>query len=283
MNKFLEIINLFLIFLRLGCTSFGGPIAHLSYFREEFVERRRWLNEHAYVDLVALCQLLPGPASSQVGIAIGLARANYIGAIVAWLGFTLPSAIVLILLFAYGLAEMGNAVNAGWIHGLKVVAVAVVAQAVWSMDKSLCPDPTRITFAVIAALMASLFAILGSGRFTQIGIPYPDIMASFVGVTEVTCGLFILFGLATRLAAIPLIIIMIVAIISTKIPILLGHDWWLFHVAKFSRYGFWSMMHEIRADSSRLLASLYLLIRGAGQWSIDAWICGLWDSRYHNS
>jgi putative oxidoreductase len=115
-------------------------------------------------------------------------------------------------------------------------------------------------------------AILGSGRFTQIGIPYPDVMAPFVGITEITCGLLILFGLATRLAAIPLIIIMVVAIISTKIPILLGHDWWIFHVAKFSRYGFWSMMHEIRADSSMFLASLYLLIRGGGQWSIDAWI-----------
>lgn len=108
-------------------------------------------------------------------------------------------------------------------------------------------------------------------------------MAPFVGVTEITCGLLILFGLATRLAAIPLIIIMIVAIISTKIPIWLGHDWWLFHVAKFSRYGFWSMMHEIRADSSMLLASLYLLIRGGGQWSIDAWINGLCEARNQNA
>lgn len=115
-------------------------------------------------------------------------------------------------------------------------------------------------------------AILGSGRFIQIGIPYPDIMAPFVGITEITCGLLILFGLTTRLAAIPLIIIMIVAIISTKIPILLGHDWWLFHVAKFSRYGFWSMMHEIRTDMTMLLAAIYLLIRGGGQWSIDAWL-----------
>ena len=165
MNKFLEIINLFLIFLRLGCTSFGGPIAHLSYFRDEFVERRKWLNEHAYVDLVALCQLLPGPASSQVGIAIGLARAGYFGALVAWLGFTLPSAIVLVF-FAYGLSEISTAVNAGWIHGLKIVAVAVVAQAVWSMGKNLCPDRPRITFAVVAALMTSLFP----GALGQISI-----------------------------------------------------------------------------------------------------------------
>lgn len=115
-------------------------------------------------------------------------------------------------------------------------------------------------------------AILGSGRFTQIGIPYPDVMAPFVGITEITCGLLILFGLANRLAAIPLIIIMIVAIISTKIPIWLGHDWWIFHVAKLTRYGFWSMMHEIRTDMCMLLAAIYLLIRGGGQWSIDAWI-----------
>src|SRR3990167_8236734 len=165
MNKFLEIINLFLIFLRLGCTSFGGPIAHLSYFRDEFVERRKWLNEHAYVDLVALCQLLPGPASSQVGIAIGLMRAGYLGAIVAWLGFTLPSAIILVI-FAYGLSEISSAVNAGWIHGLKIVAVAVVAQAVWSMGKNLCPDRIRAAFAVAAALMTSLFP----GALGQISI-----------------------------------------------------------------------------------------------------------------
>jgi len=169
-NKFLEATNLFLIFLRLGLTSFGGPIAHLGYFRQEFVERRKWLSEHAYVDLVALCQLLPGPASSQVGIAIGLARAGYLGALVSWIGFTLPSAIILVL-FAYGLTEMSNVVNAGWIHGLKIVAVAVVAQAVWGMSKNLCPDRTRITFAIIAALMTSIFpgvsgqvsAIVGGG------------------------------------------------------------------------------------------------------------------------
>lgn len=123
-------------------------------------------------------------------------------------------------------------------------------------------------------------AILGSGRFAQIGIPYPDIMGPFVGIMEITCGLLILLGLATRLAVIPLIIIMIVAIISTKIPILLGYDWWLFHVAKFSRYGFWSMMHEIRTDMCMLLASIYLLIRGGGRWSVDAWISNYIDKSY---
>lgn len=112
--------------------------------------------------------------------------------------------------------------------------------------------------------------ILGSGRFVHIGIPYPYIMGPFVGLTELTCGLLIIIGLFTRLASLPLIIIMIVAIISTKIPIFLGHDWWIFHVAQFQRYGFWSMMHEIRTDLAMLFAALYLLIRGAGSCSLDA-------------
>ena len=121
--------SVFLIFLRLGLTSFGGPIAHLGYFRDEFVTRRRWLSERSYGDLVALCQFLPGPASSQVGIALGLSRAGYGGALAAWLGFTLPSAIVLIL-FALGIAQHSTVLPTGALHGLKVVAVAVVAQAV---------------------------------------------------------------------------------------------------------------------------------------------------------
>jgi putative oxidoreductase len=112
--------------------------------------------------------------------------------------------------------------------------------------------------------------ILGAGRFANIGIPYPDLMAPFVGIVETVCGALIILGLFTRLAAIPLIIIMIVAIVSTKIPILLGHDLWIFHVPKLSRYGFWSMSHEARADFTMLLGSLYLLIDGGGRWSIDA-------------
>jgi putative oxidoreductase len=112
--------------------------------------------------------------------------------------------------------------------------------------------------------------ILGAGRFANIGIPYPDLMAPFVGIVETVCGALIILGLFTRLAAIPLIIIMIVAIVSTKIPILLGHDLWIFHVPKLSRYGFWSMSHEARADFTKLLGSLYLLIDGGGRWSIDA-------------
>ncbi len=115
--------------------------------------------------------------------------------------------------------------------------------------------------------------ILGAGRFANIGIPCPELMGPFVGVVETVCGALIILGLFTRLAAIPLIIIMIVAIISTKIPILLGHDLWLFHAPKLARYGFWSMMHEARADFDMLLGSIYLLIEGAGVWSLDVLLC----------
>jgi chromate transporter len=144
--------EVFLVFLRLGVTSFGGPIAHLGYFRTEFVERRRWLDERSYADLVALSQFLPGPASSKVGIAIGLLRARYGGALAAWLGFTLPSAVALIL-FAYSVGALGDALGSGWLHGLKVVAVAVVAQAVLGMMRSLAPDRERATLAVAAAVI----------------------------------------------------------------------------------------------------------------------------------
>jgi chromate transporter len=148
--------TVFLVFLRLGLTSFGGPIAHLGYFRDEFVTRRRWLGERSYADLVALCQFLPGPASSQVGMAIGLSRAGFPGALAAWAGFTLPSAIALIL-FAIGVASWGNALPAGALHGLKVVAVAVVAQALWGMACNLCTDSTRVTIAAVAACVTLLW------------------------------------------------------------------------------------------------------------------------------
>ncbi len=138
--------------LKLGLTSFGGPVAHLGYFRLEYVVRRRWLDESTYADLVALCQFLPGPASSQVGIAVGLLRAGYVGALAAWTGFTLPSAIALVL-FAYGVEALGGRLGDGWLHGLKVVAVAVVAQAVLGMMRSLAPDRERATLAVAAAVI----------------------------------------------------------------------------------------------------------------------------------
>ena len=137
---------------RLGLTSFGGPIAHLGYFHEEYVKRKKWIDEQSYADLVALCQFLPGPASSQVGIAIGIARARLLGGIAAWVGFTLPSALALIA-FAFGIGAFANASNAGWLHGLKVVAVAVVAQAVWGMARSLCPDRERATIAILASIV----------------------------------------------------------------------------------------------------------------------------------
>ena len=137
---------------RLGLTSFGGPIAHLGYFREEYVEQRKWIDEQSYADLVALCQFLPGPASSQVSIAIGILRARFLGGIAAWIGFTLPSALALIA-FGLGIGAFAGAGDAGWLHGLKVVAVAVVAQAVWGMARSLCPDRERATIAILAAIV----------------------------------------------------------------------------------------------------------------------------------
>jgi chromate transporter len=140
------------IFLRLGLTSFGGPVAHLGYFRAELVERRRWLDEAAYADIVALCQFLPGPASSQTGISIGLLRAGLPGAFCAWLGFTAPSALAMIL-FGYGVAALGSLADSAWLHGLKIVAVAVVAQAVWGMARNLSPDRERATIAVGAAMV----------------------------------------------------------------------------------------------------------------------------------
>ncbi|HSE03431.1 MAG TPA: chromate efflux transporter [Methylomirabilota bacterium] len=146
---------IFGVFLRLGLTSFGGPIAHLGYYRTEFVERRRWLSEAAYADLVALCQVLPGPASSQVSFAVGLTRGGLPGGVAAWLGFTLPSAVAMVL-FAQGAAALTGPRSAGMLHGLQVVAVAVVAQAVWSMARGLSPDRPRATIAVVAALIVTL-------------------------------------------------------------------------------------------------------------------------------
>lgn len=145
-----SVASVFLAFLQLGLTSFGGPIAHLGYFRDAFVVRRRWIDDQAYADLVALCQFLPGPASSQVGIGIGLAKAGLPGAFAAWFAFTMPSAIAL-LAFGYGVVAFHDAIPPGVLHGLKVVAVAVVAQAVWGMARNLTPDAPRVTLAVLAA------------------------------------------------------------------------------------------------------------------------------------
>ena len=143
------------MFLRLGLTSFGGPIAHLGYFRQEFVERRKWLTEQIFADLVALCNFLPGPTSSQVSYSIGMTRGGIRGALCAWGAFTLPSAIIM-LLAAYGIHWVNAAQEAGWLHGLKIIAVAVVAQAVWSMATRLCTDRIRTSFAFVAAAIILL-------------------------------------------------------------------------------------------------------------------------------
>lgn len=211
--------TVFLVFLRLGLTSFGGPVAHLGYFRAEFVERRRWLGEAAYADLVALCQFLPGPASSQVGFALGLMRAGYAGALAAWAGFTLPSALALIAL-ALGIAHAGDAVPAGALHGLKVVAVAVVAQAVWGMARSLCPDAPRraLMLATAAGLIAwpgtvaQLLAIGAAGLMGLLGMrpaadaphePLPVPIGRRAGALWLTLFLALLAGLPLWLAVFP--------------------------------------------------------------------------------
>ena len=155
-GSFLEVLS---VAFRLGISSFGGPIAHLGYFRNEYVLRRRWLDETTFADLIALFQFLPGPTSSELGISIGILRAGKLGGLAAWLGFTLPSAVALTL-FAYGLQRF-NLADAGWVHGLQLVAVAVVAQAVWGMARTLCHDRPRATIAGVAAI-----AVLASGSST---------------------------------------------------------------------------------------------------------------------
>ena len=161
-------LEVLLAFLKLGCTAFGGPIAHLGYLRHEFVVRRRWLDERAYADLVALCQFLPGPASSQTGFAIGMMRAGPLGALAAWTGFTLPSAL-LMTAFALGLASVRGPIAQGLIHGLKLVAVAVVAQAVLGMARSATPDARRAGIAVAAIAIVTL-ASAAVGQIAAIGL-----------------------------------------------------------------------------------------------------------------
>ena len=211
--------EVFAVFLRLGLTSFGGPIAHLGYFHDEFVVRRRWLDEKTYVDLVALSQFLPGPASSKVGIAIGLSRAGYLGALAAWAGFTLPSAIALVL-FGYGVAALHNALHSGWLHGLMVAAVAVVAQAVLTMMRSLTPDRERATLAVVAAVIvmalpssiAQIGVILlgavvgliwfrGTPPADHVSLPHP--VSHSAAVTAIIVFFAILIGLPVLTAAVP--------------------------------------------------------------------------------
>jgi chromate transporter len=211
--------EVFLVFLRLGLTSFGGPIAHLGYFHDEFVARRRWLEEKTYADLVALSQFLPGPASSKIGIAIGLSRAGYAGALAAWAGFTMPSAVALVL-FAYGVETFGGALGSGWLHGLKVVAVAVVAQAVLLMMRSLAPDRERATLAVVAAaLVVAIPSTLGQIGAIVLGgvagitllrggaptdhVAMPHAVSRTAAIVAIVLFFAILFGLPLLAAAVP--------------------------------------------------------------------------------
>jgi chromate transporter len=170
-NSPLEVLR---VFLKLGLTSFGGPVAHLGYFRREFVVRHGWLDERAYADLVALSQFLPGPASSQTGFALGLMRAGYLGGLAAWAGFTLPSAVAMTL-FAYGEGALHGPVGDGLMHGLKLVAVAIVAQAVMEMAQTLCPDRPRATIAALALILTA-FARAG---WTQIVVILLGALAGF--------------------------------------------------------------------------------------------------------
>jgi chromate transporter len=167
-------LEVLLVFLKLGLTSFGGPVAHLGYFRREFVVRRAWLDDRAYADLVALCQFLPGPASSQTGFALGLMRAGYLGGLAAWVGFTLPSAVAMTL-FAYGDSALKGPVGDGLLHGLKLVAVAIVAQAVMGMAQALCPDRPRATIAVLSLILTALAPV----AWAQIAV---ILLGAFAGV-----------------------------------------------------------------------------------------------------
>ncbi|SFR59384.1 chromate transporter [Marinobacter daqiaonensis] len=170
--------EIFLVFLRLGLTSFGGPAAHLGYFHDEFVYRRRWLTDAAYGEVVALCQLLPGPASSQVGLAIGFLRGHYRGALAAWLGFTLPSAILL-MLFALGLGLWPGVAEGGWVTGLKLFVVAVVAQAVWQMGRTLCPDARRRGLAI---LVAAFLVVSGSAVMQILALAVAGMAGLVLGI-----------------------------------------------------------------------------------------------------
>ncbi|CAN0625947.1 chromate transporter [Burkholderia multivorans] len=180
------------VFLKLGLTSFGGPIAHIGYFRREFVERRRWLDDETFTDLVGLCQFLPGPASSQVGFSIGLLRAGWLGGIAAWCGFTLPS-IALLIAFAIIAPSLGGSIGAGLIHGLKLVAVAVVAQAVWDMARRLCPDSRRAGIALVTigilAVLTTVYAqliVIVLGALLGVALCRTTASASLAGMRQHT-------------------------------------------------------------------------------------------------
>ena len=211
--------RIFLVFLKLGCTSFGGPVAHIGYFREEFVRRRQWFDERAYADLVALCQFLPGPSSSQVGMSVGISQAGIARAIAAWIGFTLPSAL-LMLTFAFGVVAAGDTLGSGWLQGLKVMAVAVVANAVWAMARGLCPDRPRQIIAVLAAILVAAWpqslshlvtiaagAVLGrlilSAEGTGTATPMKLPIGRRTGTTALILFFILLIGLPVAVRVVP--------------------------------------------------------------------------------
>ncbi|MBT26798.1 MAG: chromate transporter, partial [Rhodobacteraceae bacterium] len=173
-NKRGSAAEVFLVFLRLGLSSFGGPIAHIGYFRDEFTTRRKWLSETEFADLVALCQFLPGPASSQFGFAVGLMRAGPLGALAAFIAFTLPSALVLMAV-AVAVLQLESAWVGQALHGLKIVAVAIVAQAVWGMAHSLCPDKERGTIALLAVALVAFAPV-------PIAMPAAIVLGAVIGL-----------------------------------------------------------------------------------------------------
>ncbi|MGP5309261.1 chromate efflux transporter [Vreelandella alkaliphila] len=227
-----RVSEVFWAFLALGLTSFGGPVAHLGYFRTAFVERRQWLSESAYADLVALCQFLPGPASSQVGFALGLMRAGPWGAAMAWLAFTLPSAIVLVL-FAFGAAVLDGPIASGIIHGLKVVAVAIVAHAVWGMARNLCPDQTRVGIALAAVFVV----VMVSGPLGQVAA---IVLGGIAGlalcrmVAAATPSEPLQFPVSRRAGTIALVLF---ATLLGLLPLLAGSAAWLAVADAFYRSG----------------------------------------------
>ncbi|CAH1043806.1 chromate efflux transporter [Halomonas sp. TD01] len=227
-----RVSEVFWAFLALGLTSFGGPVAHLGYFRTAFVERRKWLSESAYADLVALCQFLPGPASSQVGFALGLMRAGPWGAVMAWLAFTLPSAIVLVL-FAFGAAVLDGPIASGIIHGLKVVAVAIVAHAVWGMARNLCPDQTRVGIALSAVFVV----VMVSGPLGQVAAIVLGGIAGLAlcrSVAAATASEPLQFPVSRRAGTIALVLF---ATLLGLLPLLAGSAAWLAVADAFYRSG----------------------------------------------
>jgi len=212
-----SLLALFLAALRLGCTGFGGPVAHLAHFHRDYVQRRQWISETDYADLVALCQFLPGPSSSQIGFGIGLNLRGLAGGLAAWLGFTLPSAVLMIAA-SYGLATLGNIAGSGWVHGLKLAAVAVVAQAVIAMARRLCPDLPRAALALAAAgllfwlpwagsqvAVIALGALIGwllfPGQVAASGTPSPTV----AGTVSLRAGALTLGIFGTLLLALPVV------------------------------------------------------------------------------